>query len=183
MSDAEYIYQVILSIELIWFILFFLILMHEYGHAIAAKFLGMEVEKLSVGWPIFYRIKVRGLHYEFGAIPVFGFVMVPLLPNSSLKDRAVFAAAGPVASALLGFFLLAFSSGSSGDLFGIAGHASLTLAAVSLIPLPPMDGWPIAQYIAYRLGYNVPNSSAKLTSLGILSIAISVLVVLEFGGL
>jgi membrane-associated protease RseP (regulator of RpoE activity) len=62
----EMILRLVLSISLIWFILFFLILLHEYGHVAACNALKIQPERVVVGWPVIFRHRTGGLAY-FGA--------------------------------------------------------------------------------------------------------------------
>lgn len=182
MQTTEFILRLTLTIQIIWFIVFFLILMHEFGHAVAAQSLGMRVSKISVGWPVLYRRTSAGIEYEVGLLPWMGYTQVPRLPNATPDQRALFALAGPAASVLLGVILILFST-TPGDYLYIAGHASFTLAAVNLIPLPPMDGWPILQYVYHRISGRNLEASLKTIVLGGLSIGVSVMVVWHYGGL
>lgn len=56
-------------------ILSMLILVHEFGHFIAARKMGVRVEKFSLGFgPQLFRIKRKGTEYVISAIPLGGFV-------------------------------------------------------------------------------------------------------------
>ncbi len=73
-------------------IIFFaiLILGHEIGHFMAAKFLNFEVQELGFGLPpkIFGR-KWRGTEYSLNAIPFGGFVRVPALDYSTEESFTI----------------------------------------------------------------------------------------------
>lgn len=98
-----------------------LILVHELGHFLAAKWRGMVVEKFAIwfGKPIWSR-KIGGVEYIIGSIPAGGYVSVPqLAPMEMLEgkaehdrselppvraiDKIIVAAAGPAFSLLLAF--------------------------------------------------------------------------------
>ena len=54
--------------------LFFLILFHEFGHFLAAKFFGVKVESFSVGFgPILLHKTVRGTDYRLSLFPLGGY--------------------------------------------------------------------------------------------------------------
>jgi len=98
-----------------------LILVHELGHFLAARWRGLVVEKFAIwfGKPIWSR-KIGGVEYRLGSIPAGGFVAIPqLAPMEALEgdtesdraklppvkplDKIIVAAAGPVFSLGLAF--------------------------------------------------------------------------------
>jgi regulator of sigma E protease len=99
-----------------------LILVHELGHFLAAKWRGLIVEKFAIwfGKPIWSR-RINGVEYRLGSIPAGGYVAIPqLAPMEALEgrvetdrsqlppvrplDKIIVAAAGPAFS--LGLALL-----------------------------------------------------------------------------
>ena len=102
-----------------------LILVHELGHFLAARWRGLVVEKFAIwfGKPIWSR-KINGVEYRLGSIPAGGYVAIPqLAPMEALEgrvetdrsqlpavkplDKIIVAAAGPAFSLGLAF-LMAF---------------------------------------------------------------------------
>lgn len=97
-----------------------LILFHELGHFLAAKFFGVTVEKFSIGFPptIISR-KIGETEYALGAIPVGGYVKMAGenpeeedyepsegdLPSKSIGARAVIISAGSIMNFALAFLL------------------------------------------------------------------------------
>jgi regulator of sigma E protease len=98
-----------------------LIVVHELGHFLAAKWRGLVVEKFAIwfGKPI-WKKKIGGVEYILGSIPAGGFVAIPqLAPMEVLEgkveqsrdqlppikplDKIIVAAAGPVFSFGLAF--------------------------------------------------------------------------------
>ena len=98
-----------------------LILVHELGHFLAARWRGLVVEKFAIwfGKPIWSK-KIGGVEYRLGSIPAGGFVAIPqLAPMEALEgdtesdranlppvkplDKIIVAAAGPVFSLGLAF--------------------------------------------------------------------------------
>ncbi|HEY5707507.1 MAG TPA: RIP metalloprotease RseP [Terrimicrobiaceae bacterium] len=100
-----------------------LILVHELGHFLAARWRGLVVEKFAIwfGKPIWSKT-VNGVEYRLGSIPAGGFVAIPqLAPMEALEgrvetdrgqlpavkplDKIIVAAAGPAFSLGLAFLM------------------------------------------------------------------------------
>lgn len=98
-----------------------LIVVHELGHFLAAKWRGLVVEKFAIwfGKPI-WKKTIGGVEYRLGSIPAGGFVAIPqLAPMEALEgkveqsrdtlppvkplDKIIVAAAGPIFSLGLAF--------------------------------------------------------------------------------
>ncbi|MFZ4116824.1 MAG: RIP metalloprotease RseP [Chthoniobacterales bacterium] len=98
-----------------------LIIVHELGHFLAARWRGLVVEKFAIwfGKPLWSKT-INGIEYRLGCIPAGGFVAVPQLapmealegktekdyadlPPVSPRDKIIVAIAGPVFSMLLAF--------------------------------------------------------------------------------
>src|SRR5213595_3226806 len=96
-----------------------LIVVHELGHFLAARWRGLYVEKFGVwfGKPLWKR-KINGVQYSLGSLPFGGFVALPQLapmdiiegkadvdreqlPKISALDKIIVAFAGPLFSLLL----------------------------------------------------------------------------------
>jgi regulator of sigma E protease len=99
-----------------------LIVVHELGHFLAARWRGLYIEKFGVwfGKPI-WKKTVNGVQYSLGSLPFGGFVALPQLapmdiiegkadldraklPRISALDKIIVAVAGPVFSLLLALF-------------------------------------------------------------------------------
>ena len=99
-----------------------LIIVHELGHFLAARWRGLVVEKFGVwfGKPL-WKKTINGVQYSLGSIPFGGFVSVPQLapmdiiegkvetdraqlPPVSALDKIIVAIAGPLFSLLLALF-------------------------------------------------------------------------------
>lgn len=97
----------------------FIIIVHELGHFLAAKWRGLHVERFGVwfGKPIWEK-NIGGVHYSLGWIPAGGFVALPQmapmevmegettidrkeLPEATAMDKIIVAFAGPLFSVLL----------------------------------------------------------------------------------
>jgi regulator of sigma E protease len=99
-----------------------LIVVHELGHFLAARWRGLYIEKFGVwfGKPI-WKKTINGVRYSLGSVPFGGFVALPQLapmdiiegkadldraklPKISALDKIIVAVAGPVFSLLLALF-------------------------------------------------------------------------------
>src|ERR1700739_2447869 len=96
-----------------------LIIVHELGHFLAARWRGLYIEKFGVwfGKPI-WKKTIKGVEYSLGSLPFGGFVALPQLapmdiiegkadvdraqlPKISAFDKIIVAIAGPFFSLLL----------------------------------------------------------------------------------
>ena len=96
-----------------------MIIVHELGHFLAARWRGLVIEKFGIwfGKPIWQK-KINGVVYSLGSIPAGGFVALPQLapmevmegevesdrsqlPPISVLDKIIVAFAGPLFSFLL----------------------------------------------------------------------------------
>jgi regulator of sigma E protease len=99
-----------------------LIILHEFGHFAAAKWVGMRVERFALFFPpIVWRKQVGETEYALGTIPAGGYVRISgMNPSEDLPDevrdrayhaqppwkRMVVIAAGPLMNVLIAFVLL-----------------------------------------------------------------------------
>jgi regulator of sigma E protease len=102
-----------------------LIVVHELGHFLAARWRGLYIEKFGVwfGKPI-WKKTVNGVQYSLGSLPFGGFVALPQLapmdiiegkadvdraklPPVSAIDKIIVAVSGPLFSVLLAFVIAA----------------------------------------------------------------------------
>src|SRR5688572_27832631 len=131
-----------------------LIIVHELGHFLAAKWRGLYIERFGIwfGKPIWEK-KINGIWYSLGSIPAGGFVKLPQLapmealegeteiPKDQLKpitplDKIIVAFAGPLFSFLLAcvFAVLVWQLGKP------VGEADSTTIVGDVQPLSPADG-------------------------------------------
>ncbi|MEC4813322.1 MAG: RIP metalloprotease RseP [Scytonema sp. PMC 1069.18] len=98
-----------------------LILVHEFGHFIAARSQGIYVNRFSLGFgPIIWKYQGAQTEYAVRAIPLGGFVGFPdddpdseipandpnLLRNRPIVDRAIVISAGVIANLVFAYLLL-----------------------------------------------------------------------------
>ena len=117
--------RVILVIIEVLVIFNLLIVAHELGHFLAARWRGLYIEKFGVwfGQPL-WKKKINGVQYSLGSLPFGGFVALPQLapmdiiegkadvdreqlPPISALDKIIVAVAGPFFSLLLAFVFAA----------------------------------------------------------------------------
>src|SRR5947208_15112473 len=96
-----------------------LIVVHELGHFLAARWRGLVIEQFGIwfGKPV-WKKRINGVLYTFGSLPFGGFVKLPQLapmdiiegkadvdreslPQISALDKIIVAVAGPLFSLLL----------------------------------------------------------------------------------
>ncbi len=129
------------------------VIVHEFGHFLAAKLLGFQIDAFSVGFgPAIWKKKIGGVTYRIGWIPLGGYVALPQLDPSEMDaiqgrnadgerrptppvspwKRIVVAVAGPLGNVVLAvvvaFAIYLFSTpdnfGGLGVTVGRAGRAA-----------------------------------------------------------
>ena len=99
-----------------------LIILHEFGHFLAAKAVGMRVERFALFFPpLIFKVRRGETEYGIGSIPLGGYVRITgMNPNEELDPevasrayyaqapwkRIVVIAAGPVMNVLVAFVIL-----------------------------------------------------------------------------
>src|ERR1700682_1963454 len=114
--------RVILIILEVLILFILLIVVHELGHFLAARWRGLFIEKFGIwfGKPL-WKKTINGVQYSLGSLPFGGFVALPQLapmdmiegkadvdrtklPPVSALDKIIVAVAGPFFSLLLAVF-------------------------------------------------------------------------------
>src|SRR6195256_5033059 len=151
-----------------------LIVVHELGHFLAARWRGLYIEGFGVwfGKPI-WKKTVNGVQYSLGSLPFGGFVKLPQLapmdmiegkadldraqlPKISALDKIIVAIAGPLFSVLLALFFacVVWAVGhpvSESDLTTVIGyvHQDSPAAKAGLRPgdkILEVDGRPVSRF-------------------------------------
>src|SRR2546423_7331930 len=151
-----------------------LIVVHELGHFLAARWRGLYIEGFGVwfGKPI-WRKTINGVQYSLGSLPFGGFVKLPQLapmdmiegkadldrarlPKISALDKIIVAIAGPLFSVLLALFFacVVWAVGhpvSESDLTTVIGyvHQDSPAAKAGLRPgdkILEVDGRPVSRF-------------------------------------
>ena len=84
------IFRVVLTIAEVLLIFNLLIIVHELGHFLAARWRGLQVDKFGIwfGRPIWKR-NIKGVEYSLGWIPAGGFVLLPqMAPMESVEGKS-----------------------------------------------------------------------------------------------
>ncbi len=109
-----------------------LVIIHELGHFIAAKWMGVRVEKFSIGFPpTIYTKKIGETNFSIGAIPLGGFVKMSGFVDESMDDkitgedyefnskpvwrRIVIISGGVIMNLILAVLLLSYLTYSEGE--------------------------------------------------------------------
>lgn len=130
-----------------------LIVLHEAGHFIAAKAVGMRVERFSLFFgPLLFKVRRGETEYGIGPIPLGGYVRITgMNPNEEIAPevasrayynqpvwkRIVVIAAGPAMNLLIAFALvwaLFMSNGTQVPVKRVAAVEQSTPAATALAP-------------------------------------------------
>jgi Zn-dependent protease len=121
------------------------VLVHELGHALLARHLGVPVREI-------------GLHFFGGAAQLEG---LPRRPG----DEIAIAAAGPAVSFALAGSGFLLSTLTAWPLFGVFAWVNLVLAAFNLLPAFPSDGGRILRaWLARKVGFVRATELAVTTS-------------------
>lgn len=129
-----------------------MILVHELGHYLAARWRGLVVEKFAIwfGKPI-WKKTIGGVEYRLGSIPAGGFVAIPQLAPMEMmegevdKDRAAYPPIKPIDKIIVAFAGPAFS-------FGLAILFSVVVWVV---------GRPVSEAeLTTKVGFVIPDSPA-----------------------
>lgn len=76
----------VLSIVAVVLLFSLAIFVHEFGHYLAARLLGMKVESFAIGFgPAIWKKKISGIEYRINCIPFGGYVSLPQLDPAGMK--------------------------------------------------------------------------------------------------
>lgn len=129
-------------------LIFASVVLHELGHAVAARKVGVTVSGIDLGF-------------------LGGAAKMQTLPKRA-QDEVFIAAAGPAVSLALGGLGLALGAATHVWLFGWLGWANLIIAAFNLIPALPMDGGRILRALLTRkMDYVKATDTAVTISRGV----------------
>jgi len=168
-----------------------LIVVHELGHFLAARWRGLYIEKFGVwfGKPL-WKKTINGVQYSLGSLPFGGFVALPQLapmdiiegkadldrarlPKISALDKIIVAVAGPLFSLLLAlcFAIIVWAVGhpvSEADSTTVIGYVTPDSPAqkVGLQPgdrILSIDGKPVRRFMGMNdsVSWDVVRSEGK----------------------
>ena len=152
----------IAAFAVIWLMLVFLLLIHESGHLIPMQRMGIKPDKLIIGGVKLFSFRKSGIIHEVGLIPLWAYVVSTDYEKASSRQRAIIAAGGPLISALTGALCFAVSSRYPNCQALFAAQGSILLAATNIIPLPPLDGWTIAEHFLKQRGIHIDDRNRKI---------------------
>ncbi len=148
-----------------WVIFAGSILVHELGHALAARLLRVPVRRIVVG---IGPGLLRAGRLDLRLLPALGFVGVSDGMHSlDQRRRSLIAIAGPGASAALGIALVGVSMLSTGHAAAIAravGAMNIGIAGFNLLPIPLLDGWHVIERYVLRLLRVQPGEAQRLVA-------------------
>src|ERR1700746_2061345 len=134
-----------------------LIVVHEIGHFLAARWRGLYIEKFGIwfGKPL-WKKKINGVQYSLGTLPFGGFVALPqLAPMDIIEGKAdVDRAELPPVSAL------------DKIIVAVAGPLFSLLLAVVFAGMVWIVGYPVSESdMTTVIGYLMPDSPAEKVGL------------------
>jgi regulator of sigma E protease len=148
-----------MSILIFFLVLFVLILVHEWGHFIAAKKTGMRVDEFGIGFPPkLFGVKKGETEYTFNALPIGGFVRIFGENPAALEDteedktrafgsrpywaQAVVLVAGVTMNVIFAWFLflITFMIGVPTAVQEAAAGPEAKLYVASILPDSPLAG-------------------------------------------
>ena len=169
-----------------------LIVVHELGHFLAARWRGLYIEKFGIwfGKPL-WKKTINGVQYSLGSIPCGGFVALPQLapmdliegkadvdrarlPRISALDKIIVAFAGPLFSVLLALFFacIVWAAGhpvSESDLTTVIGYVEPDSPAAKAglqagDKIYEVDGRPVSRFsgMTNSIVWNVVRSEGAL---------------------
>ena len=164
------------GLSVAWALINALLLLHEYGHIIAMRRMDIKVDKVVMGMVKLFSVKMNGLTFEMGLVPIVAYCVSKDYERTDTNRRAWIALAGPAATLLTGaLFLVAYLT-TGHWLLNFAVQGSFILFVTNIIPLPPLDGWIVAEHFMAKRG--VLLSAKQRQHLFVVGMATMVLVAL-----
>lgn len=79
--------MIVLNVVLVIFFFGLTVFVHELGHYLVARWLGLQIDVFSIGFgPAIWKRKVKGIVYKIGLLPLGGYVSLPQLDPGGGKD-------------------------------------------------------------------------------------------------
>ena len=160
MSAYAY-YLLAVSLLVMWLMMTGLLLLHEYGHAIAMRKLGLRDDKIVLGVFRIFSVKLFGVQHDFCLLPLIGYCISQDYAKADSNRRAWVALAGPVISAAGGLVFLGLNAIHPAWALSLLAQGSFILALMNSIPLPPFDGWTVAEHFLIKRGVRLSTLQRK----------------------
>ncbi len=157
----EFILRLLLALGAVWTLVVFVLMLHEYGHIWAMNKVGIKPDMIVIGSVKLFEFKLDGVIHRFGIFPLMGYVASKSYTRAAIPQRAVVAVGGPLMSLVLGVMFIGFGIVTGNPLILICGKSSIFLAVTNIVPLPPMDGWPLLEWILLKRGIKVKEPTKK----------------------
>ena len=141
-----------LALAVMWLMFTGLLLIHEYGHAIAMRKLGLREGKIVLGVIPLFRKRFFGVEHEFALLPVFAYCVSDDYAKADSNRRAWVALAGPAISLASGLVFLVLNWIYPTWSLALLAQGSFILALMNILPLPPLDGWTVAEHFLIKRG-------------------------------
>ena len=133
----------------VYTLIFVSLLIHEAGHLVAAKVMGMRVRSCTI-------------------MPYGGELVIPGRHTSGKKERIYLALGGPAATVVILLFALSISF--PGD--EVVIRIQLFLLALNLLPILPLDGGQAVMAILETKGHELSTKTAMLVQSMVVLIAV-----------
>ncbi|MBG6083093.1 site-2 protease family protein [Rubrivivax gelatinosus] len=161
MSGAFIALALAFSIAATWAVIIGLLALHEWGHLFAMRKLGLRADKVVLGVGKLFAIKHKDIVYEFGLLPVLAYCVSKDFERTDTNRRAWVALAGPAATAITGLMFLGLWAATGYWLARACAQGSLILFLTNIIPLPPLDGWTVAEHFLHKRGIKLSQRERK----------------------
>ena len=145
------------------------LVLHEVGHAVAARLCGVPIKQAGLGWgPKLAGVRVGNVDCQLRLLPLGAYIQMDMLV---LQTRPLWQQLAVVGAGIgVNFGLAAMTWGS------LFGALNLALAVGNLVPLYQLDGWKGGMVICRRM-FGRPSPLVEWTfTLGGGAIALAVLV-------
>jgi len=120
------------------------LVLHEFGHYLAARICGVPIKQAGFGWgPQLFSVRARNVNYQLRLLPIGAYIQLDMiaLQTRPLWQQLFVLGAGIGMNVLLGI-------ATWGSLFA---SLNLALAIGNLVPFYQLDGWKSGMVIWRRL--------------------------------
>ena len=120
------------------------LVLHEFGHYLAARICGVPIKQAGFGWgPQWFSVHVRNVNYQLRLLPVGAYIQLDMmaLQMRPLWQQLFVLGAGIGMNVMLGIV-------TWGSLFA---SLNLALALGNLVPFYQLDGWKSGMVIWRRI--------------------------------